>query len=518
MKGKQFRDETLGGIGYWVKRQAELSPLRPALADLDQSLTWGELNSRVNQLAHALLARGIAHGDRVAGLLWNGIPFLEAIFATAKLGAILVPINFRLSEPEVRYILSDSGARLLLCHDSFYPIAEAVMNGDNVIRVADPGTSRTHSPYESLLAAFPDTEPQSEVKTHDIHVMMYTSGTTGKPKGAQLSHRNATWNAIQLMLHEATLRVDDTVLTVAPLFHIGGLGVHTLPAMYLGAFVIVLSRFNPQEVLETIQNRHITALFLVPAMWLALSQVPDFDHYDLSSLRVLVSGGAPCPIPLIEFYQSRGLTFLEGFGMTETAPITMILGSADAIRKHGSIGRPLFYQGARVVDESDRDVATDEVGELVLQGPNIFEGYWNMPQATQDAFRGSWFHTGDLARVDPEGFFYLVDRKKDLLISGGENVYPVEVEQVLVRHPNIVEAAVIGVPDLTWGEVPLAVLVLKDASQNLRVEDIQQFCQGRLAGFKIPKTVRVVASLPRNATGKVLKTMLRQIYAKEGDA
>ncbi len=518
MKGEQFRDQTLGGIGYWARRHAELSFLRPALADHDQNLTWGEFNSRVNQLAHALRARGIGHGDRVAGVLWNSIPFLEAVFATAKLGAVLVPINYRLSEPEVRYILIDSGARVLLCHDSFYPIVQATMDKDALIRVADPGTSRDHNPYESLLAAFSDSEPPSEVKTHDIHIMMYTSGTTGKPKGAQLSHRNTTWNAIQLMLHEATLRIDDTVLTVAPLFHIGGLGVHTLPALYLGAFVIVLPRFNPQEVLETIQNRQVTALFLVPAMWQAISQVPHFDHYDLSSLRVLVSGGAPCPIPLIEFYQSRGLTFLEGFGMTETAPITMVLGAKDAIRKHGSIGRPLFYQGARVVDESDHDVATNEVGELVLQGPNIFEGYWNMPEATQDAFRGGWFHTGDLARVDEEGFFYLVDRKKDLLISGGENVYPIEVEQVLVRHPNIAEASVIGVPDETWGEVPLAVLVLKDASQSLTAEDVQEFCQGRLAGFKIPKAVRVVTSLPRNATGKVLKTTLRQTYAKGGDA
>ncbi len=501
-----------GGIGYWVTRRAQLAPERWAVADVDRTLNWRDFNSRVNRLAQALAARGVGYQDRVAVLLWNSIPFMEAVFAAAKLGAVLVPVNYRLAPPEAEYILQDSGALLLLVHEGLRDLATAAMPPDRIIWVADPGTSSDDSPYEALLAGSQAEEPEVLVSPDDIHIMMYTSGTTGRPKGAELSHGNATWNAIQLMLHEAQLHHDDVVLTVAPLFHIGGLGVHTLPAFYLGAFVVLLPRFDPVTVKDAIQRYKVTALFMVPAMWQAFAQKPEFDRYDLSSLRVLVSGGAPCPIPVIEFYQSRGLTFLEGFGMTETAPNTMILGANDAIRKHGSIGRPLFYQEARVVDEAGGDVPVAQVGELVLRGPNIFRGYWHQPEATEEAFRRGWFHTGDLARVDDEGFFYLVDRKNDLVISGGENVYPIEVEQTLVRHPHIAEAAVIGVPDPRWGEVPLAVVVPKDPQHPVSVGEVQQFCRGRLAGFKIPKVVVTVEELPRNATGKVLKTVLREQY------
>jgi len=500
------------GIGHWVRYRAQLTPHRPAVADADGTLTWQAFNRRANQLAHTLTARGVAHQDRVAALMWNSTPFLEAVFATAKIGAILVPVNYRLAPPEVQYILHDSGAKILLVHEAFQHLVEGDFGPDQVIGLADPGHPRETSAYEKCLAESSDREPDIVGTGDDIHLMMYTSGTTGRPKGALLSHGNTTWNAIQLMLHEAQLRTDDVVLTVAPLFHIGGIGVHTLPALYLGAFVVLMPRFDPVAVLETIQRKKVSALFMVPAMWQAVAEVPDFDHYDLSSLRLQLSGGAPCPIPVIEFYQSRGLTFLEGFGMTETAPNTMILGADEAIRKHGSIGRPLFYQQARIVDDEDRDVPVGTVGELVLRGPNIFHGYWQRPEATEEVFCGGWFHTGDLARMDDEGFYYLVDRKKDLVISGGENVYPIEVEQVLVRHPRVAAAAVIGVPDPRWGEVPLAVIVPKDPLSPLTTDEVIAFCRGRLAGFKIPKQVVNVEALPRSATGKVLKTVLRKQY------
>ncbi len=514
MEGVMDHDDMPGGIGYWVRRRAELFPKDLALIDPDRSLTWQEFNRRVNQLVEALTEQGVGFGERIAALLWNSTPFLEAVFATAKMGAILVPINFRLAAPEIRYILDDSGSRLMLAHESFRRTAELVKDPEHLIFAADPEQTQDNA-YEALLASYPGKEPPSTVHARDIHLMMYTSGTTGRPKGARLSHRNANWNAIQLMLHEASLHNHDVVLTVAPLFHIGGLGVHTLPALYQGVTVVLLPHFDPVDVLNTIQQRKVTALFMVPAMWQALSQVPDFENYDLSSLRSLVSGGAPCPIPLIEFYQSRGFTFLEGFGMTETAPNTMILNAQDAVRKHGSIGRPLFYQEARIVNNQDQDVARDTVGELVLKGPNIFEGYWKMPEATQEAFRQGWFHTGDLAYMDEEGFFFLVDRKKDMLISGGENVYPIEVEQVLVRHPNILEAAVIGVPDSKWGAVPYALVVLKDPAHPVSIEDLTHFCRDKLAAFKIPRYMSIVEELPRNATGKVLKTVLREHYHQE---
>lgn len=298
------------------------------------------------------------------------------------------------------------------------------------------------------------------------------------------------------------------VLAVAPLFHIGGLNIHTLPALFKGCTVVLDRQFDPQRTLRWIQQEKVSVLFLVPAMWYALMQVPDFDSYDLSSLRVLVSGGAPCPSPVIEFFQSRGFNFVEGFGMTETAPDVAILSSKDATRKQGSIGLPVATVQVRIVDDQDRDVPPGQVGELVVRGPNVCAGYWNNPAATAEAFRGGWFHTGDLARQDEEGFYYIVDRKKDMIISGGENVYPAEVEQVIRRHPRVQEVAVVGAPHERWGEVPVAFVVLNEG-ETLALEALQEHCTGRLARFKIPKAVFVVQQLPRNATGKVLKTVLR---------
>lgn len=505
------------GIGYWVSRRAEQTPQRLAVMDEDYALTWQDFNQRVNALAAGLQSYGVSFGDRVAGVLLNSVPFLEAVFACAKLGAVFVPINFRLAPQEVEYIVRDSGSLCVMYHESFSPLVTAACRNTAVthyIPAADPGFQQ-NNPYDSWLSLHMGAgEPHASVRGEDIHMMMYTSGTTGRPKGAMLSHRNATWNAIQLMLHEAALRPGDIVLTVAPLFHIGGLGIHTLPALYQGIPVLLFTRFHPEEVLQTIQARRITALFLVPAMWEALSRVPAFDSYDLSSLRLLLCGGAPCPVPVIEFFQSRGLNFLEGFGMTETSPIAMLLNAEDAIAKHGSIGRPVFHLAARIADERGEAAAVGTIGELALIGPNVFEGYWNNQPATQEAFRGGWFHTGDLARQDDQGFFYLVDRKKDMLISGGENVYSVEVEQVLVRHPAIREVAVIGVPDSRWGEVPLAVVVLADPHASLTLAEVSEFCAKHLAKFKIPKHLQVVQELPRNATGKILKTTLRSSYQR----
>ncbi|MDA8192409.1 MAG: long-chain fatty acid--CoA ligase [Thermaerobacter sp.] len=516
MEGWDLADKDRRGIGYWIRRRAELFPEAWALSDADQDMTFGVFNRQVNRLAQAMRREGIRPGDRVAGLMLNSIPFLQTLFACAKLGAIFVPINFRLTAPEIRYILEDAGVSGILYHKVFAAAVEPACSAQvKQWPVGDLGSGLVN-PFPPELIGDSEQEPELPIDPVSPHVMMYTSGTTGRPKGAMISHRNATWNAIQLMLHQAGLRPGDVILTVAPMFHIGGLGVHTLPAIYQGLPVVLLPRFDAQEVLAAVSQHRVTALFLVPAMWMAISQAPDFDSLDLTSLRVLISGGAPCPIPIIEFFQSRGLNFLEGFGMTETAPNSMILDSKDAVRKNGSIGLPLFHQEARVVAPDGRDVLPGEVGELVLRGPNIFEGYWNNPRATAAAFAGGWFHTEDLARQDDEGFFYLVDRQKDMLISGGENVYPVEVEQVLYRHPAVREVAVIGVPDARWGEVPLAVIALREGAQAPSLADLTAFCESQLARFKIPKHVVVTEGLPRNATGKVLKTVLRKQYGASG--
>ncbi|HYW03289.1 MAG TPA: long-chain fatty acid--CoA ligase [Gammaproteobacteria bacterium] len=509
---------TVGGIGDWLTRHAHAHPDREALVYGDTRLTSSQLDERVRRLADALAARGVRQGDRVAALMLNSNAFIETLFACARLGAIFVPINFRLSPAEIRYVLDDAGAHLVVYHDLFADLLAPAREGTELlhaIRVNEgaAAVAASDEDYETVLAAGDPERPAAPVVQDDVHLMMYTSGTTGRPKGAMLTHGNSTWNAFNLLLHGSALGTGDTVLTVAPMFHIGGLNVHTLPAIYKGTRVVLAARFDPAATLERVQRERVTTLFLVPAMWLAISRVPDFDEYDLSSLHTLLSGGAPCPIPVIEFFQGRGLRFQEGFGMTETAPNASILDNADAVRKHGSVGKPLMHMEMRIVDESDRDVAEGETGELLVRGPNVFAGYWNRPEATREAFRGGWFHTGDLARRDDEGFYYIVDRKKDMLISGGENVYPTEVEQVLFRHPAVQEVAVVGIPDEKWGEVPMAIIVPREAGASLTLEDVQDFCAGKLARFKIPRKVEMVEQLPRNAAGKVLKRELRSRFA-----
>lgn len=507
----------LGGIADWIETHARWHGERIALVEGERRLSYGEFAARIDRLAGALAERGIGKGDRVAGLLLNSIPFLELTFACARLGAIFVPLNFRLSPAEIGYILADCGARIVVYHTVFAPLLAPALAADPaLVTVPVDSVSREDGQpsYDEWMASARSLTEKPRVSQQDVHVMMYTSGTTGHPKGAMLTHGNTTWNAINLMLSENALSTDDVVLTVAPMFHIGGLNIHTLPALYKGIPVVLLPRFEPHETLRTIARERVTALFLVPSMWLMLSQLPDFDAYDLSSLRVLVSGGAPCPIPVIEFFQRRGLRFVEGFGMTETAPNACILDSADAVRKNGSVGKPLMHMQMRIVDDQDRDVTPGEVGELVVRGPNVFVGYWNRPEATAEAFRGGWFHTGDLARQDEEGYFYIVDRKKDMLISGGENVYPTEVEQVLYRHPKVVEVAVVGAPDPLWGEIPVLVVAPKEG-EHLTLEEVRAFCEGKLAHFKIPKRIVEVAALPRNAAGKVLKRELRRLVAGE---
>ena len=521
------------GIGRWATTQSRLIGDRLALSDPDGELTFSAFEDRTNQVANALLDLGVRRGDRVAVLLYNSIAFIELLFGTAKLGAILVPINFRLQHAEVGYILADSGADVFAYHESLAGVARRAQqeHGARVrhaLLVDDPSTlpsalqenasgQTSHAGagaktgteekgWKAVVAGASSRSLDMDVHLGDVHAIMYTSGTTGKPKGAMLTHANALANARNQLF--SGLRPADTTVTAAPMFHIGGLGVHSLPLVYLGGCSHIVPAFEPRSFLAAMAKHRVTVQFLVPAMWAALSQIPDFDSYDLSSLRMVLSGGAPTPLPLIEFFQSKGVPFQEGFGMTETSPGVSVLEEDRMKDKAGSIGRPLPEVETRVVDANDRDVAGGQVGELVLRGENIFAGYWMKPEATAEAFKGGWFHTGDLARVDDEGFITLVDRKKDMIISGGENVYPVEVEQVLIRYPGMTEVAVFGVPDDKWGEMVVAAA----AGADLDPARIIDFARSHMAHFKCPRRVEVVDALPRNATGKVLKTTLRAKY------
>lgn len=509
------------GIGSWVTSRAFLGGERTAYVDRGVATSYQEFAARTDALADALRRIGVRRGDRVAALLVNSAEFLDVMFATAKLGAVFVPINVRLVGAEIGFILADSGADVFVYHEPLAAAARAALPVVGVrvrhrVVVGGP-CGAGESDYAELLASGEPVPIDADVEEGDLFGLMYTSGTTGRPKGAMLTHRNMLWNAIHTLGTGRGLRESDVTVTVAPMFHIGGLGVHTLPLVYVGGTSVILPAFDPAVTLATMSRARATVQFLVPAMWAAIMRVPDFDAHDLSALELAVSGGAPCPLPVIEFFQGKGLPFQEGFGMTETSPLVSVLDAAHVKEKAGSIGRPIMHVEARIVDDVDRDVPTGAVGELVLRGRNIFAGYWGQPAATADAFRSGWFHTGDLGRIDEHGFITLVDRKKDMIISGGENVYPVEVEQVLYRHPAVAEAAVVGVPDETWGEAVLAVVACQPGEPP-PAEELIGYARDRLAHFKCPRRVEYVDALPRNATGKVRKTELRERYGGSASA
>ncbi|MGW7538340.1 acyl-CoA synthetase [Amycolatopsis sp. NPDC054798] len=491
-------------LAQWIARRGTVTPEAVALvsAETGERITYAELERRVAGRAAALRELGVRKGDRVALLGLNSTGYLETLFAVAWLGAITLPINFRLAAAEIAYLLDDARPVVVVHDDTFAALAREAAGGRTLVN-------------NSELSQEGRVEPEP-TGPDDIAVLMYTSGTTGRPKGAMLTHGNLEANAINVLTSGEGLLPSDITLTVAPLFHIGGLALFTLPLLYAGGTVVVAGKFDPQETLALIQREKVTVHFMVPAMWAAMTQVPDFDSYDLSRLRYLLCGGAPCPLPVIEFYEGKGLTFVEGFGMTELSPAALVLESA-FVRSHaGSVGRPFLHVEARIVDERDEEVPAGTVGELVLRGPNVFAGYWGLPEASAETMRGGWFHSGDLARCDADGFVTLVDRKKDMIISGGENVYPIEVEQVLHRHPDIADVAVIGAPDPQWGETVVAVVV--PAGDSLDGDAVIAYCRERIAAFKCPRRVEVVAELPRNATGKLLKRELRARYTDSAES
>lgn len=504
----------VAGIGSWLTKREFLTPEKEAVVDGERRLNYRELNRRVNRLAGALQGLGLKSGDRISILAYNCLEFLETIMAAAKLGLILVPLNWRLTAAELSFILNDSGAETLLFDSELQELVRGVMGNTALTQYVVFGEQKILEAkvYESLLAGQAQSEPPLEVMpTLDTpHIIMYTAGTTGKPKGAILSQGASFWNVLNLNL-AMDFTSNDRNLVVLPMFHIGGIGLFTLPMLYNGGTAILQRTFDPVKTLALLREEKISLFFGVPAIFLALIQHPDFDADVFKNVRVVMSGGAPLPVNLVKQYHEAGIILQQGFGMSEAAPSIATLGKDLALKKAGSIGRAVFHLDARVVDDDMNDVPTGDVGELIIRGPNLLQSYWNRPEATQEAFSGVWFHTGDLARMDENGDLYIVERKKDMFISGGENVYPAEVENAIYELPQIAEAAVIGVDDEKWGEVGRAVVVLKKG-QRLTAEAIIDHLKGRLAKYKLPKSVVFSDQLPRNAAGKVLKTVLRQEY------
>ena len=490
----------------WIAHHAYRRPAQLAIDDLQtaRKFTYADVDRRTAQLTAALGQLGIAKGDRVALLAPNCAEYFELQFACGRLGAIMLPLNWRLTVPELEYILSDSSPKLLVHDRSFAQQAGALSKNLLEIDYENPDCT-----YERALATATKPPAPIEVTHDDVAMVMYTSGTTGHPKGAIITHGMVFWNCVNLGI-PALISPKTVQLVVLPLFHTGGLNCYANPVLHAGGTILIMRTFEPGLALDYISDKSlgITHFFGVPAPYQFMMQHPKFPSADLSRLQIAGVGGAPCALAILEGWSARGVPLVQGWGMTETSPAGTMLDAADAIRKVGSAGKAMMHTAIRIVDDAGKNVEQGGIGELLIKGPNITPGYWNKPEATAAAFTDGWLHTGDAARLDDEGFVYIVDRWKDMYISGGENVYPAEVENVLFQLPQVADAAIIGVPNERWGEVGMAIIVRKP-DQALEEGDVIRHCLGRLAKFKVPQAVTFVDVLPRNATGKVLKRELR---------
>ena len=492
-----------------LARHATMQPDATALRFLGHTTTWGELDRRVTALAGALSRRGVAFGDRVLVLMLNRTEFIESFLAINKLGAIAVPVNFRMTPPEIGFLVSDCQAQIVITESVLGGVAIAVRKIEPTLQtvIVAGGADDSGLDYDALLAEPGDAPPPVDIPNDSPALIMYTSGTTGRPKGAVLTHNNI---AGQAMTNLFTMRpvADDVGFIGVPLFHIAGIG-NTITPLQMGLPIVIysLGAFDPGALLDVLEAEKVTSMFLVPAQWQVVCAEQRANPRKLA-LRTLSWGAAPASDTLLREMSETfpGAQIYAAFGQTEMSPVTCMLLAEDAIRKLGSVGRVIPTVAARVVDDNMNDVEVGEVGEIVYRAPTLMAGYWNNPMATAAAFAGGWFHSGDLVRQDDEGYVWVVDRKKDMIISGGENIYCAEVENVLAAHPAVVEVAVIGRPDEKWGEVPVAVAAVHT---ELDLGDLEKFLTERLAKYKHPKALEIVDALPRNPAGKVLKTELR---------
>ncbi|WP_077078476.1 fatty-acid--CoA ligase FadD5 [Mycobacterium numidiamassiliense] len=508
----------------WVnqlERHALMQPQATALRFTGRTVTWAELQRRVTALAGALSRRGVGFGDRVMVLMLNRTEFIESMLATSMLGAIAVPLNFRLTPAEIALLVDDCEARVMITEQVLAPVAVGVREIKSLmatIVVAGGSSDDRVLGYDDLIDEPGDPVQPADVPNDSPALIMYTSGTTGRPKGAVLTHTNLTGQTMTGLYTNGADINNDVGFIGVPLFHIAGVG-NLLGGLLLGLPTVIypLGAFEPGQLLDVLAAEKVTGIFLVPAQWQAVCAEQQARPRDLR-LRIMSWGAAPAPDALLREMSETfpGTQILAAFGQTEMSPVTCMLLGDDAIRKRGSVGKVIPTVAARVVDENMNDVPLGEVGEIVYRAPTLMNGYWNNPAATAEAFAGGWFHSGDLVRMDDEGYVWVVDRKKDMIISGGENIYCAEVENVLAGHPGIVEVAVIGRSHEKWGEVPIAVAAVADA--GLRLDDLGEFLTERLARYKHPKALEIVDALPRNPAGKVLKTELRVRYGSPADA
>jgi fatty-acyl-CoA synthase len=497
-------------LGRWVRDRALVTPARIAIEHRGEPTTYAELDARSERLAAALLRLGLGPGDRVASLTGNRPEHVELFFACAKAGLVLAPLSWRLTPAELAYQLEHAEPAALFVEPERDALADAAL------QLAAARPRRLALARAELDALAPGaTSPQNAPADDDDLLLLYTAGTTGRPKGARLTHRNCFWTNLSLD-RTAELSAADVVLQVLPQFHVGGWNVQPLLAWWKGATVVLEPRFDAARALELIERRRITTMMGVPANYLFMAGERRFGEADLSSLRRAIVGGAPMPEPLLRTWRDRGVEIVQGYGLTEASPNVLCLPPEDAMRRLGWAGKPYPHVEVALEDPASGTLIDGRgSGELLVRGPGVFAGYWRDPEGTRASVRDGWLHTGDIAERDAEGFYRIRDRLKDMYISGGENVYPAEVEAALHEHPAVVEAAVIGVPDERWGEVGVAIVVARPGAR-VGEQELLAHCRRRLAGFKVPHAVHLAEELPRSASGKLLKRELRERFSPGG--
>ncbi|MBW1772654.1 MAG: long-chain fatty acid--CoA ligase [Deltaproteobacteria bacterium] len=499
---------------YVLKQNAENYPDKEALIGLGKRITYRQLDERVDSLARGLMDLGIGKGDIVALLLLNCCEYMELTFAVNRVGAAWLPLNFRLAGEEFRYILENAGAKALITEPEFEPVVSSVRERLPELKhcfMLGTDAPKDWISYEGVIESNRGSNPpHAEVGLDDLHRLSYTSGTTSHPKGVMLSYDNLYWkNFAHILVFK--LSEADRTLVVGPFYHVGGMDLPATGTIHAGGSLVILRGFDSVEVLQTIDKEKVTNIWLSPAMTIMLFQEPTFDRYDVSSVRFIIDGGEKMPAALIKQFTEKfpNAWFADAYGLTETVSGDTFLAKDKMLNKLGSVGRPCPHLHVRVVDEKGRDMPPNEMGEIILKGPKVFKGYWKNPEATAAAIRDGWFYTGDMGNLDEDGYLYIMDRKKDMIISGGENIASPEVERVIYDHPSVLEAAVVGIPDPKWLEVPKAFVVLKP-DKSLTSEELFDHCVKKLAKFKVPKEVEFIDQLPRNPSGKVLKRELRE--------
>ncbi|HYK73724.1 MAG TPA: long-chain fatty acid--CoA ligase [Pseudoneobacillus sp.] len=496
----------------WLDNRARITPNTQAVIDAETNRTWNyiQLNDRAISFANWLLGQGVNKGDRIALLAPNHISYFDLLFACKKIGAIFVPLNSRLSINEINDILGDCAPILVGVHVKFQDVFSQI--GENTdFRKFFVGNSH----YEVIATQYSSPMKEVEVNEDTPLLMIYTGGTTGKPKGVVLTNRSVLWNGMNTVL-SWNLSSDDITLTYIPMFHTGGLNALTIPILLTGGTVVIADQFETTKAIDYLKKYRCTIVLFVPTMYHMITQSKEFQQSDFPNMKTFLSGGAPCPLEIYEAFWEKGLLFKEGYGLTEAGPNNFYIDPKEANEKKGSVGKPMLFNRIKLMKENNQEAEINEVGEIWIQGNHCFSMYWKNQEATQNTFSAGWLCTGDLARKDEDGYFYIVGRKKDMIITGGENVYPLEVEQWLLTHSMVDEVAVVGIPDEKWGEMVTAFMVLKD-KMSISKEELITYCSHKLGKYKIPKQFYFLEQLPKTHVGKIDKKALKEMSAMESD-